>query len=290
MPFSSPSAGIRGRRANPSSFLLQCSPYYGEIPHPQLSPTHQSAHYTTTPHTPPKPQKPSDSALPPSLRRQSQQPLCPRGLARAGAAKGRGSCPAGCPPRAPTRGRPGSAGQGRPAGGRGATGAPGRARRREQEAEGHRVLLTRRRHCQQLGQVRVAAVILDLPVDDAARDLQRLLRGGRRWAHGGGHGDGDGDGGGRGPPPHTARKRELATRQIPAGLARVTQFHRADGRFRPRREGEGQGGAERRGPDRRRRPVGLPERGALGGEGADNASRAWGSSVAGEELPRPGRL
>lgn len=54
VPFSSPSAGIRGRRANPSSFLLQCSPYHGEIPHPQLSPTHQRAHYTPTPHVPPQ--------------------------------------------------------------------------------------------------------------------------------------------------------------------------------------------------------------------------------------------
>lgn len=128
------------------------------------------------------------------------------------------------------------------------------------------MLLTRRRHCQQLGQVRVASVILDLPVDDAARDLQRLLRGGRRGAHGGGHGRGDGDGGGRGPPPHTARKRELATRQIPAGLARMTQFHRADCRFRLRREGEVQGGAERPGPDRRQHPVGLTERGAAAGK------------------------
>lgn len=61
---------------------------------------------------------------------------------------------------------------------------------------GPRVRLTRRRHRQQLGEVRVAAIILDLPIDDAARDLQRLLRGGRRGAHGGGHGDGDGDGDG----------------------------------------------------------------------------------------------
>lgn len=50
------------------------------------------------------------------------------------------------------------------------------------------MLLTRHRHRQQLGEVRVTAIILDLPVDDAARDLQHLVRGGRRGDHDGGHG------------------------------------------------------------------------------------------------------
>lgn len=44
--------------------------------------------------------------------------------ARPAAARSRVSCPPGCSPRALTRGRPGSAGQGRPAGSPGAAAAP----------------------------------------------------------------------------------------------------------------------------------------------------------------------
>lgn len=197
MPFSSLSGGRWGRGSNPSPFLLHCFPCLGEIPHSQLSPTHQGIHHTTPP-----------PAAPQSLRSRQIQPCrrpcegrassrCPRGLVRVVAAKGRGSCPAGCSLRAPKRGRPGSVGQGRPSGVAVRRGHRGWLRRRGPEVEGYRVLLTRRRHRQQLGQVRVAAIILDLPVDDAARDLQRLLRGGRRGAHGGGHGGGGGAQAGR---------------------------------------------------------------------------------------------
>lgn len=99
-------------------------------------------------------------------------------------------------------------------------------------AEVYGALLTGRGHGQQLGQVRVAAIVLDLSVDDAARDLQCLVPGGHRGADGGRHGGGGAErrrrgeraaagpesGGGPGSgaaPTHTDRRREPPLRTPP---------------------------------------------------------------------------
>lgn len=81
---------------------------------------------------------------------------------------------------------PGSRGCPAKGGGRGS--GSGAAEATHAKVDG--ALLTGRGHGQQLGQVRVAAIVLDLSIDDAARDLQRLVPGGRRGADGGRHGGG----------------------------------------------------------------------------------------------------